>query len=954
MDQKIRDASSGARRWVIGAAAGCGLPLWLALASPALAQQQAAATTAPAEQALETITITGVRAAVESAIKVKENADNIVEAISAEDIGKLPDTSIAESISRLPGLTSQRSDGRASDISIRGTDPQFATGLLNGREQVSTGDNRAIEYDQYPAELISGVVVYKTPDAALIGQGLSGTIALQTIRPLEYGKRAVVLDLRGEKNSDANLGSDSENNGYRASFSFIDQFLDNTLGVALGYARLSSPVVGKEYGTYDPWGPNGTNHAGVPADVNVTGGIKSLASMGHNVRDGALATVEWRPNDAYTSTLDMYWTAAAENNNRRSLEVNLGNYNGYPCNTATPNGCTANFSNLQIEGNSLVGATVGNVVPLARNFLYVTKDQIAQVGWNNKWKVSDWSVMADLAWSRAVRDEHDYETQGQYIGGVTDTITYFLPGSSQPTFTAMNAYTDPSKVLVGPTIYGGGYSRFPHVTDELKAFRLEGGHTAGGWFSDVITGLNYDDRSKDKKQPETGLSTLNGFVQIGPQYLLSPANLGFSGTPSPLAWNVPAVLANYFQPIVPGDPSRPGYGYLTGKFWDVFEKISTLYLKGNLNHPLSADVTLRGNIGLQVVHTQQSSTAALYNETIGGSVPVEGGKSYNDVLPAMNLVFELPAQQLLRFSAAREVARPRMDQMTAGQDNNVAPGGSSNSGPNGLPGYPATAPATGFPFVASSTRGNPDLDPWRADAFDLSYEKYFENKAYLSAAVFYKDLKSYIYNLNVTGADLSAFASQVPASVTTVGGVNAGVFPLGYETIPLNGKGGRLDGFELTASAPGELLADWLSGFGASATLSETDSSIKVQGQVSGGPASTNIPLPGLSKTVASATLYYENHGFAARVASRYRSNYIGEITDFAGDRALEYVRHELITDFQTSYELQSGPAKGLMILLQVNNLTNTPFIDYYQIEAQTRDYETFGRDFFFGLNYKF
>ena len=105
---------------------------------------------------------------------------------------------------------------------------------------------------------------------------------------------------------------------------------------------------------------------------------------------------------------------------------------------------------------------------------------------------------------------------------------------------------------------------------------------------------------------------------------------------------------------------------------------------------------------------------------------------------------------------------------------------------------------------------------------------------------------------------------------------------------------------------------------------------------------------------MASATVYYEKNGFAARVASRYRSDYIGEITDFAGDRALEYVRHELITDFQTSYEFQAGPAKGLMVLFQVNNLTNTPFIDYYQIQSQTRDYETFGRDFFFGVNYKF
>ncbi|HEV7443273.1 MAG TPA: TonB-dependent receptor plug domain-containing protein, partial [Steroidobacteraceae bacterium] len=216
------------------------------------------------------MTVTGIRAAIESAIAVKQESNSIVEAISAEDIGKLPDTSIAESISRLPGLTSQRADGRASDISVRGTDPEFATALLNGREQVSTGDNRTIEFDQYPSELMSGVVIYKTPDASLVGQGLSGTIAMQTTRPLEYGHRAIVLNVRGEKNSDANLGSDSTNHGYRASFSYIDQYFDNTLGVTLGYARLDSPIVGKEFGVYDPWKTNGNasgnlEHATLPA-----------------------------------------------------------------------------------------------------------------------------------------------------------------------------------------------------------------------------------------------------------------------------------------------------------------------------------------------------------------------------------------------------------------------------------------------------------------------------------------------------------------------------------------------------------------------------------------------------------------------------------------------------------------------------------------------------------------
>ena len=895
-------------------------PMAGAAEAPATAAAEGpAATSAPSDDSSDnvaTVTVTGIRAAIENAIGIKQDSGSIVEAISAEDIGKLPDTSIAESISRLPGLTSQRSDGRASDISIRGTGPEFATALLNGREQVSTGDNRSIEFDQYPSELIGGVIIYKTPDASLVGQGLSGTIALQTLRPLEYGRRAVVLNVRGEKNSDAKLGSDSTNHGYRASFSYIDQYFDHTLGLTIGYARLDSPIVGKEVGMYDPWKTNADpsgklEHATLPGNVWISDGMKSLASSGDNRRDGALATLEWRPNTNFSSTLDSFYTKNKLDNDRRSVEVNLGNYPG-----------TNVFSNPIYAGNTLVGATVSGVVPLARNFSYLTNDQIVQAGWNNKWVADDWSVMGDIAWSRATRDEHDYETQGQYQNGVLDTATFYLPESSFPTFKLQNAYDNPAQILVGPTIYGAGYSRFPHVIDELKSFRLEGSHSIGHGFSDIVVGLNYDDRKKDKHQPETSLSTINNQPYQLPSNLLLPdANLGFSGSPGSLSWNVPGVLAQFFQPVVPSSNA----GFLAGKNWKVFEKLTTGYVKADLDQALTDNIHLRGNIGVQVVHTDQSSSSTLFNEATGLPSPITDGKKYNDVLPAANIVFELPAQQTVRLGAAKEVARARMDQLAASFDFNVSQ-------------------TTGLP---AATVGNPKLDPWRATAFDISYEKYFAKKAYVSASLFYKDLKTYIYSQTIDGVDYSALTAGLPPGYATTP-----VQSSGFETIPLNGKGGRLDGIELTASAPGELLTEWLQGFGAMVSLSQTDSSIRVQGAVAGAD-SQNIPLPGLSKTVWNATVYFEKYGFSARVATRYRSNYIGEITDFSGSRALEYVRHEQITDLQTSYEFQKAPLLGLSLLFQVNNLTNTPFIDYATDTHRIRDYETFGRDFFFGFNYK-
>src|SRR5204862_328503 len=125
---------------------------------------------------IESVKVVGIRLGIENAIDTKQEATSVVESVSAEDIGKLPDASIAESIARLPGVTSQRVNGRSNAISIRGFAPDFSTTLLNGREQTSTGDNRAVEYDQYPAEVVNQVLIYKTANAALIGQGLSGTV----------------------------------------------------------------------------------------------------------------------------------------------------------------------------------------------------------------------------------------------------------------------------------------------------------------------------------------------------------------------------------------------------------------------------------------------------------------------------------------------------------------------------------------------------------------------------------------------------------------------------------------------------------------------------------------------------------------------------------------------------------------------------------------------------------
>ena len=931
------------------------LAIAIALGMPGMVQAQAAPA---AEGELEEIVVTGIRAGIESAIAVKQESMSIVEAISAEDIGKLPDTSIAESISRLPGLTSQRAEGRASAISLRGTDPGFTTALLNGREQVSTGDNRNVEFDQYPSELISQVVVYKTPDSQLVGQGLAGTIDMRTVRPLDYGKQTIALNIRGEMNSNDNLGADSDDTGYRASFSYIDQFMDGKLGLAFGYAHLDSPLATRGFGTYEPWNAAGSsggaascgggspancvNNPGITAGNYVTNGMKVRADMGSTERDGLMASLQFAPNDFYTGVVDLYYSTMDQTNNARSLEVNLGGYPAPCCDGTFPAGTVFGYSNTTVAADTIVAGTLNNVMPLVRNFLFTTEDEIFATGWRNEFTLNDeWSMVADISYSKADRDQLQPEINAQYVplpaNGTAprnqyDTGTFQLRNNSNmPSLSFLRDYTDPTQVQIGPTIYGSGYTKKPHTEDELTSFRLDATRTADMWWFDSVSfGANYSDRTKEKESPESGLSTIGGgYYQVDQQFLLRNTNLNYADAGQALALNVNGVLREYFNPVVWGTPQT--LPYLAGKFWTVEEEVITAYVRGDLNHDISDSVSLRGNVGLQVIYTDQSSDSFRVDT---GTNPdsvfgITDGKDYTDVLPQINLAFLLPDSQAVRLGISQQLARARMDQLKATEESgfNFATGEPGGSG------------------------GNAQLDPWKAWALDVSYEKYFyENKGYVSAAAFYKDLDTYIYNQTTDGHDFTALCETTPDSAFPPGVTKQCT---GRFTQPVNGDGGYLWGMEFAASLPFDVFSDALDGFGAILSYSYTDSDIEIQGSVS-SVANESITLPGLSQDVWNATLYYEKYGFGARIATRYRSEYIGEVANFANERALRFVDADMITDAQLSYAFSGNMFEGLQILFQVNNLTNEPYIAYSENKQRLLDYQEYGTQYLLGLNYRF
>lgn len=237
----IRSKSAFAEKSMRVGLRALAIGLMATTASAAFAQAAPAPTDDAAAASEDDVVVVGFKKSLESATNTKKKSDQILESVTAEDIGKLPDASIAESIARLPGLTSQRLNGRANVISIRGLGPDLSTTLLNGREQTSTGDARAVEFDQYPSEVISQVVVYKTPVASLIGQGLAGTVDIRTIRPLDVKNRVLAFGARGIDADLGKLNAGSQQFGYRVNGTYVDQFFDNTLGIALAASYVDEP-----------------------------------------------------------------------------------------------------------------------------------------------------------------------------------------------------------------------------------------------------------------------------------------------------------------------------------------------------------------------------------------------------------------------------------------------------------------------------------------------------------------------------------------------------------------------------------------------------------------------------------------------------------------------------------------------------------------------------------------
>ena len=920
-------------RW---AAAVSPLAIGLAtLSSPALAQDAAA--TAPQTQTNdtgaspeqkpsdeETVVVTGFRAALRSAVSQKKKAEQIVESVSAEDIGKLPDASIAESIARLPGITAQRiaGSGRTSYVSIRGFAPDYSTTLLNGREQTSTGDNRAVEYDQYPSEVMSRVNIYKTPMATVVGQGLSGTVDLRTIRPLEYGKRVLSVGGRGVYTDQGKQNDGSKEYGYRLNGVYVDQFADGKIGVALAASWNSEPYLLEEF---EAWGYAGTGPNG--SDPVVIGGTKSYVTSSQLKRLGLNGSLEFKPNDYITSSVDAFYSDFKDDQIKRGMEVPL-----YWSSASLQPGFTE-------ENGQITSGTFTNVHAIPRNVAWQRDAKLYSFGWNNRFDNDNgWHGMLDLSYSKTKRNEWIFEVWST-TGGVADTMG-FESGSTGTVFTHQLDYSDPDLVVLSdPGGWGGtGYSNNRIVHDRIWQYRGEIAKDLDtGIFSKASFGANYTNHDKSLTPDEAFIRLPGGASQafIPDNLLRRPTKLDFLGLGPSIAFDPFDLLDAGVITFVSGN-ANPDVAL---KAYSVHENLWTTYGQLDIRSTVGT-AELTGNIGIQAVHTKQGTDGFFsQNGTVAG---ISDGASYWDVMPTLNLSLRFPSDWVVRLGLAREVMRPRMDDMRVSTKYGIA--------------NPSAAPADRY---ISGDSGNPTLRPFRANAADLSFEKYFGTKGYVALQTYYKKFDTFVVNQALPGEtfDFTGFplpspwqstnpnADPVTAPYISPEGIANGII---YR--PYNVKGGKLYGAELAGTLPIGEFVPTLDGFGLTGGVGYTKSRIHVS---PGAPASN---LPGYSKWVANGTAYFEKWGFSARTSLRYRSSFIGEVSGFGANRTLRRSKPETVIDAQIGYDFRPGSSlEGLSVYLQGQNLTDEPFVTVNPGGAnQIVNYQEFGRRFMLGANFKF
>ncbi len=780
------------------------------------------------DDVVEEIVVTGIRRSLADSLAAKQFADALTEVVSAEDVGKFPDKNLAEAIQRVPGVVINREFGEGERVSIRGTAPNLTRTLLNGHalatadwfilDQLNT--TRSFNYLMLPSDIIGQVEILKSPQANVEEGGIGGVVNVKTRNPLDLDPFRLYVTAQAAYTDQA------EETDPHLSGLFSWKNDDETFGILAAAVRQERnirrdgvEVLGYFTADADP-GP-GTQ------DVLVPSLIGSALFEQERIRTGGNIAIQFRPSE------DLEFNLTALQSEFTADNI-IQNYLAWGI-RAIGNGGT--LTNATIVDGTAVAGTIESLNGGTEDFGAVYDaiqrdattesrniDLLTSVTFNDRWSGS-----ARIGYTDA---KGDTDNQPFVEFGAPASFDYDLRGSApQVSYNNLDP-TDPSDM----TFIFSSLNEIKNDDEEIYTYLDASYEMDAGWVSSIDFGVK---ATAHERALVFNITTYGDFhVPLN----TTPA-AAFAGplTPSDFLSDIaaPNTLDAYWQinraatrDLLFANLANSGRILYPQQSFSVDEDVLGAYVMANIDAE-----PWRGNFGIRIVETDQTSrgnvtspTGAVQN-AFGNFDPVTVDRSYTDVLPSVNLVYEQNDSLLYRFAAASVMTRPDFTDITP----------RANLNPGALTG----------------TSGNPDLDPFRANQVDFGVEWYSDNQDALSAAVFYKDIESFITDSPVDRV-LQLTANSPPNAACTPSGNTPNLFDCPFTINErTNGDGGRVLGAEFGG------VWTFDSGFGVQANYTYADSE-----------ADNGDPLPGASEHQFNVTGFFENNSFSARLAYTYRSEF--------------------------------------------------------------------------------
>lgn len=878
-----------------------GIIIGLCGAGGARAQNAAPAT--PGGE-VEELVVTGFRASLGAARELKRDADINVDVIVAEDMAKFPDLNLAESLQRLPGVAINREGGEGRRLSLRGLGPDFTRVQLNGMEVLGNVDSpmdsrgqtsrdRAFDFNIFASELFSKVDVRKSFAAEQDEGGMAGTVGLHTAKPFDFqGTRAALA---------AQAGTNSATEDFQPRLvGMLGHNFDDRFGVLVSAAWSRRETEEQGYNTYaaSPVGPGATDLSRLSAadQAMVRSGTlvfqrgNRLSVWGSDQeRLGLTAALQWRPVETLTLTLDGLYGEFTNARDERHLATRASQNSTVLGNGVPHSGTSSPPPRLNAvrwdQYNSVVFADVDNTVFATETRRQHTENTFQQVVLTGDWELSERLRVSGHVGHE--QSDYDIPVSDKFY---TEAFGGLITDYSADGRDAVNTYkwdtTDPNNYRAHEIDFSATYQKTRLDNAELNAaYAFDDAATLklGASFRG-FRNSGYSQATDDLNRTAWERGTLDD--RVGDYFTVFDKHDDQSWVT--VDWD--KALAHYRVTRTLGAPRS---------IYSVEEDTSAAYAQLDWQATLFGR-PVRGNLGARAYETELTSSG------VANVGPITVSSTYSGVLPAFNAVMEVTDSVQLRVAAAQNINRPSLSAYAM----------------NGSVGVEGD-------FVTVSV-GNPNLDPYTSDEFDLAAEWYFNEIGMVSAGVFHKRIDGFVVSRKVTNVPYSS--TGLPENlVAGVGGArNVNEF-----TRPINLNDAKVTGLELSAQTDFFFLPGFLKDMGVVANVTVIDSKTTYPNGQTGA-------IWGMSDLTHNVTLYYETPTWGLRVSSNYRSDYP---IDQGGFRATQYV------DAAAFYQL----TPRLRLTLDGVNLTDEREEQYNGAEAR-RLWNTTqsGRTVFVGANLQF